>query len=177
MAEALINIEVEKEDVVAVLDRMRSIFQPVTLQEFLRVGPTKTLQARAQARFDAEGDQASGKWAPLRFSTVAIRDRAGFPGANPINKRTGELESFMTSSTGVTMSDGDGAILVWPSSPGGELFEKLNTAQRGKPKQANFGATVPRPVVAVDETDAALILEDLMQWFTTEMARGNAHAL
>lgn len=166
-SDALVEVIVDPHDVDIVLDRVRQIFSPVTLQEFLRVGPSRILRDRATQRFESEGDDASGRWAPLRFATEEIRVAKGFaPG--PINQRTREMLSFVTSNPGQTTTDGEGAMLTWPSpEPAGELFTKLNTAQHGKA----YPSTVKRPVVAADETDMQLIMDELMTWFATEMAR------
>lgn len=186
MTTKTLNIQVDPHEVQILLDRLKLILQPTTLEEFLRVGAAPVLKERAVERFNQEGDDASGKWAPLRFSTQNIRFFEGHNPVWPINVRTGDLRNYVTESNGLALGNGEGATLEWPwPDPSGELMAKFITAQKGKGAQARFtagsgfvsqnaafGATVPRPVVAADETDAELIVSALRLWFATEIARG-----
>lgn len=118
-------------------------------------------------RFDAEGDQAVGKWAPLRPVTEWIRVFEGFPAAHPINVRTGNLRGWLTTNDGFTNEYGYGAKLTWPTPPpAGELASKYKTAQvGGKVKVGNnYRTVVPRPVVGADQTDLQFLLSGLQSW-------------
>jgi hypothetical protein len=142
-------IQADSADIV--LDRLEEIFTPDTLATFLgaEVGPY--LKKRAEARFAQEGDSASGKWVPLKDATVQIRLSQNIGGEHPINRRTGELENWVVGSGWNAYPTGLGATLQYPGkAPTGELLEKVTTAQKGK----TYPSTVPRPVLAVDDTDA-----------------------
>lgn len=138
------------EEMLAVIDTALS---PIGLAAFLYgvVGPW--VQERAQDRFASEGDDVTGKWAPLMETTVRIREDYGFEGSHPINKRTGELEEYITQG-GVSVTSAPGAgVLKFPgkepSTKG--LREKLKTAQQGRTNPN----TVPRPVLGLNERDLA----------------------
>lgn len=166
MAQELVEVLVEKQDALHLLQKLEQVLAPQRLEEFLVVGPSHILRERADARFASEGDSASRKWAPLRFSTEEIREAKGFPRAHPINERTGEMHNFLSNSVGVAVSEPGVATLTWPNDAAGELFDKLETAQRGRKSPS----TVKRPVIAMDEGDAVLMLESLTKWFVDSMA-------
>jgi len=138
------------------LDTVDSALSPVGLAAFLygAVGPW--VKERAQDRFAQEGDDVSGKWAPLQASTVEIRESQGFEGAHPINRRTGELEEYITQGqVGVVTTPGFGN-LTYPQNPPATkgLKEKLSTAQKGRTSPR----TVARPVLGLNERDLGQIL-------------------
>lgn len=123
------------------------------------------LQARAQARFAAEGDELTGRWSPLRKATLIIRAKHGFP-TSPINVRTGQMKAFVTGSFGDVSMRGDETMLTWPrESFGGVLERKLMTAQRGR-KSPN---TTDRPVIAVGEADSIHLTAELTAHLMTGM--------
>lgn len=137
-----------------VLTKLAFLLSPPGLSAFLgtEVGPY--LQKRAKARFAEEGDDASGKWAPLKPATIQIRESMNY-GSGPINVRTGELENWVTQGNWDAYPTGYGASLKYPgNTPSGELADKVETAQAGR----KYPSTVPRPVLATNETDMLFVL-------------------
>lgn len=128
------------------------------LATFMGLGVGPWVKERAQDRFASEGDDASGKWAPLKDTTVEIRENGpwGVEGAHPINKRTGELEAYITqSSFGITSIPG-AAALTYPDKPpkSPAIKQKLSTAQKGRKSPS----TIARPVLALGERDLAQVM-------------------
>ncbi len=109
------------------------------------------LRDRAEARFDAEGDDAAGRWQALHPTTEHFRQSQGFPASHPINHRTGELERYITQEPGRTAGVAGGVQLTFPGTPPGSkwLTQKLETAQRGR----SYPSTPARPVLAVSWAD------------------------
>lgn len=138
------------------LNRIDSSLSPVGLAAFLHGAVAPWVQERAADRFAAEGDDVSGKWAPLQQSTIEIRENEGFGGAHPINRRTGELEEYITQGqVGVVSSPGL-AVMTYPKNPPNTigLRKKMETAQKGK-----FSPhTVARPVLGLNERDLGAVL-------------------
>jgi hypothetical protein len=122
--------------------------------EVLALEVTPYLQNRARARFEMEGDDVSGPWAPLTDATVAIRESAGFPGDHPINVRTGEMERFITGSRPTFAANPD-AMMIFPGQdPVGKTYYKVQVAQKG----TDVPPTPARPVIGIDEADLAYVL-------------------
>lgn len=137
-------------DVYRMFDLMEFRLNDSALAGFLKTTMEPYLRQRAQQRFASEGDEASGKWSPLSPATENIRSSSGFAPAHPINHRTGELERYITGASGNIQSAPGGIELVWPgTAPTGELYDKVSTAQSGRPDPV----TVPRPVLAISATD------------------------
>lgn len=122
------------------------------------------IRRRISNRFQIEGDDASGRWAPLRETTARIRARLGYGAQRPINIRTGSLYAHVMSNRTHL------ATLTFPdtSATSGKLREKLATAQKGgKGKQSKnmIGPTAPappRPVLALSSVDERFIIESLL---------------
>lgn len=131
------------------------------------VGPW--VKERAQDRFAQEGDDVSGKWAPLMQSTVEIRERAGFEGPGPINKRTGELEAYITQgSLGVVSAPGIATLRFPDNAPRTRaITEKMRTAQKGRTSPK----TVARPVLGLNEKDLGAVLTMLAFHIRNEAKR------
>lgn len=155
----------------ALVDALERALDGPSLGAFV-MGPTQEfLRQRATARFRNEGDSAVGAWAPLMDYTNLMRVQGGFTPEHPINRRTGELENFITrGSNDVTVTPVSATLTMPGSNPGGELGEKLATAQQGKP----FPYTVPRPVLGMDETDTIAVLASLGGWLVQEVEAGMA---
>lgn len=131
---------------------------PQSLGVFLGKKVDPYFRMRAHNRFANEGDDVVGKWSPLADSTVHIRQNAGYGGAHPINRRTGELESFIVDSPNAILVDGAGATLRLPgNAPSGSILEKMRTAQGGK----DDPPTDPRPVIGMNNADMAWVLTSL----------------
>jgi len=141
--------------------------QPDHLAGWLSGTVVGILQARAHTRFDTEGDDAvGGPWEPLSPVTVKIRESIGFPGAHPINHRTGQLRNFVTGDQGVLTSSAGSVLLSWPREPGGRMLKKLTTAQSGNDRAP------ARPVLGVDFADAELIAQSLRAHLFAVMRAG-----
>jgi hypothetical protein len=140
----------------AYLDRLLS---PAGMGAFLGLNVGPYLQSRARDRFQQEGDDVSGPWAPLASSTVEIRQRQGQSGAGPINRRTGELEAYVTEGQFRIVAHSLGATLTYPgNTPGRQsILQKMETAQTGRV----FPPTVPRPVLGMNERDLMYIVTTL----------------
>lgn len=138
------------------LNTIDSALSPIGLAAFLHGAVGPWVKERAADRFKNEGDDVSGRWAPLQQSTVEIRENMGFEGEHPINKRTGELEAYITEGEiGVTTSPGLG-VLKYPQNPPAtaSLKDKLKTAQTGR----STPRTVARPVLGMNENDLSHVL-------------------
>lgn len=163
----------DKAGVQHMLNAIDSALSVTGLAAFLYgdVGPW--VKERAQQRFESEGDDVSGKWAPLMETTVDIRERGGFEGAHPINKRTGELEAYITQGqVGVVSSPGIGVLKFPQNEPKSKgLREKMKTAQGGRA----VPNTVPRPVLGLNERDLSEVLVMLAFFVQTEGRLTGAH--
>lgn len=154
-------ITVDDSDVERMMDRIEAATSPVGLTAFLSNNVDPWLRRRASSRFRSEGDKATGKWAPLSPATVAIRESMGYGGTGPINRRTGDLEDYITSTDGDVTSSGSSTVtLTLPGgNPDGELAEKIMMAQTGVSKTGKQGTA--RPVLAMDEADLLYTLTTL----------------
>lgn len=131
---------------------------PALMMGFMSATIYPWIRQRAQQRFLDEGDDASGKWAPLLESTNEFRRSGGFGEAHPINRRTGELESYITGSDAMIAPTPAGVMMRYPGTePSGALLEKVQTAQRGRSKPS----TVPRPVLSLGIADMNFTLSSL----------------
>lgn len=140
----------------AMLEQLDSALSPVGLAFFMKGAVHPHLQRRAVSRFAGEGDDAVGQWAPLKESTILIREGYGF-GPGPINRRTGELENYIVNSGSDVQSVPGMTSLVYPdpNAPRGPyLARKMHTAQKGKVSPS----TRPRPVLGMNETDLAQVM-------------------
>lgn len=148
----------DRNGVQAMLARLDSALSPVGLMFFLTgtVGPW--VRHRAQERFQTEGDDVSGKWAPLAPATQEIRSRGEWPvgAASPINKRTGELENYITGSDALVVGHTLGATLTYPGTKTTRksVLEKVKTAQQGRSNPR----TPARPVLGLNERDLAYVV-------------------
>lgn len=146
-------------DTEAALVKLIMLLSPAGMATFLNLSIGPFLRERAKARFENEGDDAVGMWAPLQPGTVAIRQAANLPGEHPINKRTGELENWVVGGGWAAYPVGYGGSLQYPAnSPSGRVADKAKTAQQGSANPL----TVPRPVLAVSETDLIFTMTALM---------------
>lgn len=145
-----------------VLARLSELLSPGPLGVFMDEQIGALLQTRARDRFKNEGDDASGKWAPLADATEQIRLAQGYGAAHPINVRTGDLESFIEDSPNRIIMDGQGVTLNFPGTdPTTRVGEKLKGAQQGE------GRAPARPVLAINERDAAMAVGALESYIRT----------
>lgn len=145
---------IRDEEVIGSITKLELLVGSDGLALFLGTVVGPYLQERAQARFQNEGDDVTGPWLPLSPATVSIREATGHPGEHPINRRTGELEEWVTQGDTFAYPVGAGATLKYPGrDASGTLKSKVETAQRGKKSPL----TPPRPVLGVNETDLLFI--------------------
>lgn len=162
-----LEFEFEFASTYEMLDKLDSTISPAGLSTFLQGRVVPMLRERASSRFSGNGDSASGKWLPLSAATENIRrwgiERGIWPGINPstpINKRSGELEEYITNGNGSLNMNAAETVLKYPqeSEPAGKLGSKVRTAQAGR------GRTPARPVLAVDATDLGLVVRGLADY-------------
>lgn len=154
-----VETEVDAREVWLLLERANHALSWVNIGQAVRGPVVQYLQERVEDRFAQQGDDASGKWAPLTEATQRIRASKGYTPAGPINIRTGEMYNWLLNANGElvggVVGEGGDLLLMWPGDyPSGELGDKLAHAQEGDPDTR----TVPRPVVAADGTDMATVL-------------------
>ncbi len=139
----------------AMLAHLETKLAPPNMGAFLMTRVDPFLQTRAGQRFQDEGDDVVGAWAPLKPATEGIRAAQGYGPSHPINRRQGELEDYIVNSGGGVTIHPAGATLTFPGTPAsGELADKVRTAQVGR----DIPRTVPRPVLGVNERDLAAVL-------------------
>lgn len=158
-----IDMQLDARDFIRVLGLLNVRLRAAGLETFIRNSAVPWLQRRAARRFGAEGDDASGRWTPLRKATEAFRARQGYQPAHPINVRTLRMFDFITSADG-TISGGPGyASLNWPGARGrgAELAEKIRTAQGLTP------GIVARPVLGLSQADDIFITARLLAYITS----------
>jgi hypothetical protein len=160
-----IDIEIVGNDsgVRAMLERLDTAMNPLSVAAMLtgQVGPY--LQERARRRYEGEGDDVVGRWSPLAPATQEIRANNaqwGVGPASPINVRTGQMREYITqSSFEDVVPHSLGATLYYPSRKsegrgGKALTEKMKTAQQGRANPR----TPARPVLGMNETDMQTVL-------------------
>lgn len=160
----------------AALLRLQETLSPPSLMLFMNSVVEPHIKDRIRDRFNSEGDDASGKWAPLAEATLAVREAYGFdPG--PINVRTGEFREYITGAEGEFKEEEAELGVSWsyPADVGIEedLYQKLRTAQVGATQSSGQFAgskTPPRPVLAVSEADQAYIAGSLFEFIVARQA-------
>lgn len=166
---ANLQVEVDDDDVIALLNRLRNQLIPVRVDQFLANRPLRFLRSRVESRFAFEGDDVVGKWQQLRYSTRAIRQSQGFPPAHPINVRTGAL--YQLARTARVQKQ----TLTMPGrKPSGDLLSKLRVAQMGGSGglasmrlRRMIGPQIPappRPVLGLGSYDEKIITSQLHEW-------------
>lgn len=158
------------------LTKLHMALQPLMLLPWMNAVLEPYFQQRAVQRFQSEGDDVSGKWAPLKPATINIRTTGQIDyGAGPINVRTGALERYVTESQGFYTTLSGEAVMVYPgnapkgSNVTGNLADKLRAAQQGLPASGNQGPTPPRPVIGVNERDLGSVLTFLELYLVRSM--------
>lgn len=148
----------------AVLMRMDTALNPVSIAEFLGATVEPWFHTRTQDRFLSEGDDVTGKWVPLSAATREIRTSQGFGAEGPINVRTTQLENYIVNSPGLLESAGS-ASLTLPGTPATDVLQKkLTTAQEGDRR------TPARPVLGMNEKDLVFVLYALGGFVTKKIA-------
>ncbi len=151
-------IGADMRDVFRMFDRLELRLWEGSLVAYMKGVMEPWLKDRATARFDAEGDEVTGKWHPLAPTTQHIRATSGYGAASPINRRTGELERYITQSSSTVATVAGGVQMTYPGTePGGVLARKVRTAQRGH----STPQTPPRPVLGVGLADMNFYMSTL----------------
>jgi hypothetical protein len=153
-----INIIGDDRGVQAVLGHLDSALSPSGIAAFLGGTVQPYIKQRAEGRFRGEGDDVVGNWIPLASATQHIRASQGYGPAHPINRRTGELEDYITGSPSQISIHALGATLTHPGKkPMGELKDKVETAQMGRQSPR----TPSRPVLGMNMQDMGFVLSAL----------------
>lgn len=154
-----IQVFYEDAEVEALLSRLDVLLSPAALAEFFLGGLVEPyLLSRIENRFDEEGDDVTGGWAPLKEATQAIRASQGYGAAHPINKRTGEMYNHLMHGGNKTPMPFGASMEIPDREPYGDLYDKIVTAQMGKER------TVPRPVLGMNITDLSVVLMELERY-------------
>ncbi len=158
------SIEVDDTSFQLALTQLEMRLNDSALGIFLQGAVDPWLRLRAEKRFAGEGDDAVGAWSPLKYPTQNIRGSMGYGPSHPINKRTGILERYITNSAGNVGAAPGGVQLTFPGAqPTGNIYEKVLTAQAGRPSPK----TVPRPVLGLSMTDSLFVQTSLVQYIET----------
>lgn len=148
----------------AMLAAMHMRMQPPAMLAFMHAGISPYVRGRIGRRFNSEGDDVTGRWHPLAAETQIIRQRHGYPGAHPINVRTGQMRQHLVASPGNAVSAGGISQFTYPgTAPGGDLMNKLMTAQAGRQSPA----TLPRPVLGFNMNDTVALTALVAGYVTT----------
>lgn len=201
MADKFLDITIDASEVDRLISAVKTSLHSDSQRMFLRQIAYPWFATRAAARFASGGDDASGKWAPLRPATERLRAwqigggmrgsvatgimprgirGAGLTGVKrdkPINVRTGSLRAFVLGSYQIEQF-GEGATLQMPARNAPKLLmRKFERAQRGGiavlPINNRLKRFSPRPVLAVGQADAAAMDDLAGDWFM-EMIRAHA---
>lgn len=148
-----LDIDVDDSRVELMFARLDTVLSAPGIAAMLAGPVDEYIQLKAKQRFANEGDDAVGKWAPLSPATQAIRSQQGYGASHPINRRTGELERYITETPGqATPIPGVGAILDAPGHGAtGALKKKVTGAQKGEK------TAPPRPVMGLSAADGLAV--------------------
>lgn len=169
-----VTVEIYGHQVHQVLMRLQNALMPTGMMEFLRLHAYPHLQRRAADRFSSQGDDASGSWAPLAPATLEWRTALGYDPFGPINVRSGDLQDLVTGGTApafTTHGHGDITMNYLGNMPSGDLMQALEGAQqggKGSPQQP------ARPVLAMNERDAEMILTRMVAWLSARVTVGGS---
>lgn len=172
-------IEANADEVHRMLNSVHSAVDTEAMTDFLTQDVNEHLVDRILARFQYEGDVASGDWKPLAESTQQIRRELGYPASGPVNERTTDMETFLLSGTFDMLLDGVGATLIVPGPINDPVLEKkIRTAQEGSNDNPlpGTGPTPPRPVLALDDQDVVEIMSLLQVFIVGRITGGGALA-
>lgn len=150
----------------ALLKKISAAFSATRSAEFLAGPADEWFRKRVSDRFAAEGDDATGGWAPLaQPATGDYRERGGYGREHPINVRTGELRRWMETEGIVTTASETAAVLSLPGPQPSQVGAlKFQHAQLG-------GDSYPaRPVLAFNATDFEGVVMAYAAWFAETVA-------
>lgn len=172
------SVRLESAEVLAALGAMDTAFGPVAMELFMRGTARPMLQQKMKSRFGGAGDgSVGGRWRPLSEASQRIRqagiDAGYYPGitpSSPINIRTNEMYSFLTSADGDFFSTSFMSTFMYPGRITNErVYNKIHTAQLGK------DSTPRRPVLGIESSESIMIIEAL-GGFVRGRATGRARA-
>lgn len=107
----MITVTVEMKRLLKKINALSEALQPDELAKHHATATTGYLKNRVLSRFEEEGDDASGKWAPLAPYTQRERIKEGYHPTYPILRRTGALRKWLMDAPPAT----SGTQFVWPS--------------------------------------------------------------
>lgn len=159
------------QSVEALLREFEDTMTSESLADFMGKVIYPYLRDQSLDRFESEGDETTGKWAPLSDASERWRRWDGV-GGDDLNKRTGKLEEFIRQAVPTIIRGSDSAILQYPGGLPGDknTAQKYRVAQQGqaagvdkrrKPK------TPPRPIVAVGVEEFAVVSSRLEKFIMT----------
>lgn len=93
-----VTVKVIEEEVTRIVALVEQAVQPTALANILDGDVHDYVVRDIQLRFAYEGDSASGNWKPLADATQDIRAQLGYPSESPINRRTGDMEDYVTTN-------------------------------------------------------------------------------
>lgn len=156
------NIDVAP--VLGAIDRLRLTLTPTSLERFLLLVAHPYLVERIEDRFEAKGDDVSGKWEPLAPSTMMIRILQGYS-PTPTNIRSGAMfdalrqaRNVRPMATGAEISMGHAAVSDTKTK------QKIKVAQQGG-TAPNAGRDTPaRPVIGMNARDLGVMSTSFEKW-------------
>ncbi len=167
------DIIVDDAEVTQALANLRHAVSPSSLEQFLTGEAEPYVKERAEARFKRQGDDRSGRWAPLAEWTKNERESLGFGRSRPINIRTGELQNYILNSPSRHGSGGGQAYVILPGPADSSERQKFKVAQQGmKKNHPPFKRPVPaRPVLAINEIDNRQVMRKFHRWLEGSLER------
>lgn len=153
-------------DVLAMLGALDSCFSVQGMTDFMFSDAAPWLRERAQRRFENEGDDAVGMWAPLKPVTQDIRrwgiqagHWSGIAPDHPINQRSHAMYDYIVRGRGeMVFSPGRSAFYF----PGRSAPTKLGMDKKVRRAQLGDGGKTPkRPVLGIGQVDAMEIITQL----------------
>ncbi len=156
---------VDADDVQEVVDAIHLSVSPPGIVSFFVGYVSPYFEDQIVDTFAGHGQAGvpGGSWPPLTEATLRIRHGMGFMDDEAWNERSGDLLDYVVHSRAYDYIP-DGAEMQIPADTGNpELARKLRVAQEGTLQNPLIpGAfTPPRPVLAIDETDAAAVMKML----------------
>lgn len=148
-----VGVSLEDDSVEVMLADLALATSPESYALFLREDVQRYFTDEADHRFAQEGAR-SGVWAPLSRLTQYQRALQGYSPEHPINKRTGDLETYVTKTEGTVATAGFETSWTWPPATDPLTTEKFAVAQGGR----KGGRTPARPVIEADSTDLEAVL-------------------
>lgn len=166
MPDVIFTIQVDDTDVMRILRSVERSVDTPSLSDFLEDSVHEWWKVREFEVFAHEGDIGTGTgmmggWEELSPATQNIREYLGYDGDSPINIRSGQMLHELLNSYDLGYVPGGASITIPGRGINPLTEEKIRTAQEGKISQTPTGdqtVTPPRPVLNLNEADAAAVL-------------------